>query len=143
MYKTSLNRLLILVAGISMIASCKKYEEGPEFTLRTAKSRIVNSWVIEKYLVNGNDFTSFWLGVYGDYTIKYDKNNTYKFVRNGSYKTGKWFLKHNYSMLVIQESGVTGTSDYDYGKIRKLTNNEMWLLFKDGSDTIEIHYKAK
>jgi hypothetical protein len=132
-----------MVIGSSVLSSCKKYEEGPGFTLRTAKSRVVNAWVIEKYLVNGDDLTAFWLYVFGEHAIVFHKNKSYEFIRNGSHVFGNWYLRDNRENLVIKELGITGTPSYSYRKIKKLTRNEMWLLYDDGTDKIEVHYKTK
>lgn len=40
-----------------VIFSCKKYEEGPAFSLKTIPARITGEWDVEEYLVDGADST--------------------------------------------------------------------------------------
>lgn len=45
--------IIIAILGFSMIfSSCKKYEEGPSFTLLTAKKRIVGIWTLNNAKYN-------------------------------------------------------------------------------------------
>lgn len=46
------------------MCSCKKYEEGPSFSLKTVKARLSGEWQIEKYTVNGIDSTEL---IWNDY----------------------------------------------------------------------------
>ncbi len=61
--------IILVVLGATMIFSaCKKYEEGPSFTLVTAKKRIVGLWILDEarlndVKINFNDLTSL-LGNY-------------------------------------------------------------------------------
>ena len=47
-----------LTIGPQFITSCKKYPDGPEFSLRTRKERLANTWKVDNYKINGTDFTS-------------------------------------------------------------------------------------
>lgn len=50
--------LLAVAATLMIGTSCKKYEEGPSFSLRTKKARIVNTWTVEKTVVDGTEYTT-------------------------------------------------------------------------------------
>jgi uncharacterized membrane protein len=51
--------ILVIVAATMTISSCAKYDEGSNFTLLSAKSRIINVWTVSAWTANGNDILSF------------------------------------------------------------------------------------
>lgn len=65
-------RLILLALVTLFISGCSKFEEGPEFSLRTKKSRITNDWVLTK--------TS-----YGDKVTTQTSNRNFKIDRDGTY----------------------------------------------------------
>jgi hypothetical protein len=140
MKKTS----FILFAAVSMalitITSCGKYEEGPGFSLRSAKARVVNTWVIEKYIANGQDVTSAILAMFNDHALEFKSDDSYKFTANGGSETGTWSFDSKKEQLELLETGSTTKFNQ---RILRLTNKEMWLLEEDGTDKIEVHYKTK
>ena len=121
-------------------SSCGKYEEGPGISLRSKKSRVVNTWVIEKYLVNGEDLTSQILLFLGSYSMEYKKDGTFVMLIDGESEVGTWSFDSKKENLELMYDGSTSK---DLSKILRLTNNEMWLVEDDGSDKYEIHFKSK
>lgn len=115
------------------LASCKKYPEGPNFSLKTKKSRVANTWVIEQY-------------IYPDGSIDIVSNSpTYEFTKDGGYKLtfnsgstyeGKWeFASNKEDINVI----VSGASPETF-KILKLKENEFWL---ENESEVVRHYIPK
>ncbi|MBK8340913.1 MAG: hypothetical protein IPK99_13355 [Flavobacteriales bacterium] len=49
--------LLVLTACIAL-AGCKKYDDGPAFSLRSREERVANNWRVEQATDGGNDVTS-------------------------------------------------------------------------------------
>ena len=49
-------KITLIISCISII-SCKKYEEGPAFSLMSKKARLSNIWQVNQYLLNGEDKT--------------------------------------------------------------------------------------
>jgi hypothetical protein len=47
--------ILILLVVVALICSCKKYEEGPCISFRSAKSRVLGYHTLTKFTVNGID----------------------------------------------------------------------------------------
>ncbi len=47
--------LFFAFAILVSVSSCRKYEEGPNVSLRTKKARITNNWKYESAQVNGNE----------------------------------------------------------------------------------------
>lgn len=134
----------ILFAAFSMalvtFSSCGKYEEGPGLSLSSKKSRVVNTWVIEKVIMNGQDETALFLLFLGDHSFEYKRDDTYEFLASGERETGTWSFDSDKDHLELME---TGTTTKYLQKILRLTAKEMWLVEDDGTDKIEIHYKPK
>jgi hypothetical protein len=135
---------IILFAVVSMalvtFSSCGKYEEGPGISLRSKKSRVVNTWVIEKFLENGVDITSQVLPFLGSYSVEYKKDETFEVLTDGMREIGKWSFDSKKENLEMMYDGSTSK---DLAKIIRLTNDELWLVEDDGTDKYEIHYKSK
>jgi len=127
------NLTYVTLAGATAVgvSSCGKYEDGPNFSLRSKKARVVGDW-------NVKSIGSQVLGVqdnggvqYG-YTInmEFDKNGsviqTYNYTY-GSYSAsysyaGDWDFSSNKEYLILTMDGYSDTLE-----IKRLTNKEMWL----------------
>ena len=49
----------VLMIGAITITSCRKYEEGPNISLRSKEARIANNWRIESAQLNGVNKNTF------------------------------------------------------------------------------------
>lgn len=125
------------------ISSCRKYEEGPNVSLRTKKARITNNWKYESALVNGVEVS---LDPY------YAKQKHY-FYRDGKYiqtiidpitlearnLQGNWTLYDKDKKIAITvkvpPANLDSTMDYN---ILKLFEKQMWLRTTDNSR--EYHF---
>ena len=127
----NLTYLTLASATAVGVSSCGKYEDGPNFSLRSKKSRVVGDWNVK----------SIGSQVYADqnqngidygYTInlEFDKNGsvltstTYSYG-NLSYSysyAGDWDFSENKEHLLLTIGGNTDTLE-----IKRLTNTEMWL----------------
>lgn len=129
---------LLLSLGFFLIwTSCKKYEEGPAFTLRTAKARITGEWKYEKYVIDGQE-----LNENITITFKKDANVSYHNADISEIKNGGWDfgsrLHHSgleeESLEKITISWVINNKEVELEEydIIKLTNKEMRLkMIKD------------
>lgn len=141
MKKISFILLAMACMALATFSSCGKYEDGPGFSLSSKKSRVVNTWVIEKYIANGQDVTTTMLAVIGEHSLIFKKDDSYDFTTSGfGRETGKWSFDSKKENLEFQETG--NTSKYQQ-KIIRLTSSEMWLVEDDGVDKYEVHYKSK
>jgi hypothetical protein len=140
MKKISIIMFAVVSMALVTFSSCGKYEEGPGFSLRSKKSRVVNTWVIEKYLENGVDLTSQVLPFLGSYSVEYKKDETFEVLTDGMREIGKWSFDSKKENLEMMYDGSTSK---DLSKIIRLTNDELWLVEDDGTDKYEIHYKSK
>ena len=133
--------LMSLAVFAFVFVGCKKYEEGPTISLASKKSRVVNTWTIEKWIDNGTDITQAYLLLYPDFTVDMKKDNTYILTYTGSLsETGTWDFDSKKEHIVRTPSGGSSATSYE---IIRLKSNELWVKEVDGSDVTEIHYKAK
>lgn len=132
--KNKIILLFILLAGISIpsIQSCKKYPEGPMFSIRSRTECVANTWKVDNYKINGNDFTSLTTG----YTETYSKDGNYSFSWGNLSGTGKWEFQNNDA-----EIRITGTSNKSSETlfILKLEEKQFWYYYMEGNDKKEFH----
>jgi hypothetical protein len=117
---------VLAVAAICNLTSCKKYDEGPAFSLRTKKMRLTGEWELDK-LVSSNGTVSSDINVEfefekdGDFTMIIQ----YSYYGYGSYTysyKGDWEWEDSKEKIEIQ----IGNSITEYEIIR-LTNKELIL----------------
>lgn len=139
--------ILLFLLLIFCFTDCKKYPEGPNFTLRSAKCRITGVWELEYYEANGLDSTSYILSdpCYSRYYFKNDPKGCnrlderqLKFIPvNGLSCDGEggWNFGRTKDYLSLDMcSMLSSLGAYGRGaswKIRRLTNKEMWLKMND------------
>jgi hypothetical protein len=122
---------------ILVLNGCSKYDDGPSFSLRTKKARLINKWKIEKLLIDGIES-----GIQGihppnlDVWVEFKKDDTFEnFWGNNGYwefsdSKEKINLFSENSLLLFELS------------ILKLTNNELWFEYEAGNQHHEEHYKT-
>lgn len=140
--------LIISVVAIFALSSCGKYDDGPEFSLASKKSRVVNTWKLDREFVNGNERT----------LTADDKDDYTEFTKDGKVKVtwvsgsqsttieGTWEFDSSKEHLVVKISntyfGQTMTTTTSY-KILRLKSNEMWLEEQDGGDIHKYYFISK
>ena len=126
--------LVLLLASLVMTSmqSCKKYDDGPVFSFRSRAERVANTWKVDNYKVNGDDYTS----LMSDYTETYTKDGNYSYNWGSLSGTGLWKFQNK-----DKEIALTGTSNQDNYTlvILKLEEKEFWYYYMDGSDKKEFH----
>ena len=68
---------LLSLAIIFVFSSCNKYSEGPNFSLLTKKTRVVNDWTLESYT---KDNTELYEQGYEE-NLSIEKDGTYSMTR--------------------------------------------------------------
>lgn len=134
-----------LLALCISFASCKKYEDGPPFSLMTKKARISNIWAVDKYYLNGVDKTIEYrqLIVREKLVFFQSGNFEYNELSNWSWAvpsySGKWALINNKENLeMIPDNSAVSTKTF---RILRLKNKELWLEQTFKPDSIaEYHY---
>lgn len=135
--KTSLaiGLAVIFALTIPAIQSCKKYEEGPVFSVRSRAERVANTWKVENYKINGTDFTSLVSG----YSETFTKKGAYSYSWSILSGTGTW--KFQNSDTEIKLNGSDGQSSRTL-VILKLEEKAFWYYYMDGNDRNELHLIA-
>lgn len=130
--KFSVALLILCALVIPTIQSCKKYEDGPMVSLRSRSERVANTWKVENYKINGNDFTS----LVSSYTETFTKKGAYSYswgILDGS---GTWSFQNKDKEIKL--TGSDGQSSRTL-VILKLEEKAFWYYFMDGSDKNELH----
>lgn len=144
--KTLFTKSLLIICATALFSiafnSCKKYPDGPSFSLLTKKSRLCNTWVMDKYIVNGDDQTSFFNTVLPGYKIEVKKDDTYTSSANtGTIEEGKWEFTNNKEHVKTTVNSTGASTDH---QILRLKDKELWLKQTDANNTIiELHLKEK
>jgi len=127
--------LLPLLVLTLVLGSCKKYEEGHGFSLRSKKARVAGEWKIEKEIYNGQDEPLD--ADDKDDVWKFDKDGTFEFQDPGnSTQKGKWSFDDKKEKITLTDDG----SSFAFViEVIRLTNKEFWYTYTDGSDVSETH----
>ncbi|HEY0030578.1 MAG TPA: hypothetical protein VGC65_07460 [Bacteroidia bacterium] len=126
------------------LSSCKKYEDGPAFSLMTKKARIANIWKVDKYLLNGEDKTSSYrLFVTREKLVIYQSGEfSYNEISNWSWAapayTGSWkFVSNKEEVEMTPENTTLKVQTY---KILRLKKDELWLERQVSPDSL-VEYR--
>ena len=123
------------------VSSCGKYEEGPNFTLLTKKTRMVGTWELTSSTSNGTtvDLTQI--------TSKYilSKDGTYAFSSSVTIfgipvplsEFGKWEFSEDKLQLLLTPDNSTNVNAVN---ILKLTNKELKTTYVDNGNTMVNTY---
>jgi len=144
--------LLVVILSVATFESCGRYENGPEISLRSAKSRIVGEWHLADLLVNDKREQTLFdmessseLTFNDDGTYLYNKLQSVKFPQE---LVGEWsFGEDKTELLLIQRDSINGDSERMY-KITRLSKDELWLVngseeYSGYDDLIERHFEKK
>lgn len=119
--KTIKQTILYAMLAVITLAGCKKYEEGPAFSLRSKTERVSNLWKIQ-YAYDRKDSVIITTDYTGE-TWEFTKDGNFVERDNGTIdKTGTWdFIS---SKEKIKVGFPLETISY---VILKLKENEFWL----------------
>ena len=126
-----------LLAAV-IFTGCKKYEDGPAFSLRSKTERVANTWVVESYTINGTDYTSTLTNI--NYTETYDKDGNYSYTSSVENGSGRWEFQSDKEQ--IKRSGVASQPTQTL-YILRLKEREFWYYYLDGNVRHEVHLKEK
>lgn len=131
--KFTLTIMLFMLGCIAIInQGCKKYEDGPLLSLHSRAERVANTWRIDNYKINGNDYTSLLAG----YTESYSKDGNYSYSWGNNAGTGTWtFQNKDEEVRIIGNSNQSNVTLF----ILKLQEKEFWYYYMDGNDRHELH----
>lgn len=138
--------LAVIIAAFG-ISGCKKYPDGPTLSLASKKARVVNSWKIDKMILNGVDQVlgdsakSIILEIKNDGTFE---NRMGPFTVNGVIIpnmtiTGTWEFDSKKENIMMK---FTGFAYQILNKILRLKTDELWVEYTLTVKT-EIHFITK
>jgi len=120
--------LTVTVVLLSVAPSCKKYEEGPAFSLRSKQTRVVGEW-LQTNEVEGDTST---ISLYLFNTIYIQDDGGF----SGDGNTGSWSFNHDKTELIVTlDNSIYPSSSVFKYDISKLSNKELYLGAKFISDT--------
>jgi hypothetical protein len=138
----NLFKMFVAIVAISALTltSCSKYEEGPGFTVRTAKARVSGDWKVTNFTVNGTAYSS---GITVTMTIEKSGSYTATYTTSlgATTETGTWAF--NDDKTTISFTASTAGSVADTYTIVELKSKEMKLKQIDGSYTYITTYTAQ
>lgn len=131
--------IAIIAIGSLFLASCNKYEEGANFSLRSKKGRIAGTWHLHKVELNGSDVTSSYLpsGATLTQTIEKDGTwtSTYTISSLSNTDSGTWEFVDSKEKLKMVTNG-SGDADGDTSTIVMLKNKEFKVKSVSGSNVM-------
>lgn len=136
--------LLSVLSILFIFQSCKKYEEGPFFSFKSAEKRIVGNYHVDKYMINGTEISLEEQGI-SEYRIVYNIDGTGKsyitineYLRETDFE---WELDKKKEKIREKEKGQGDEwgAWSDYKTILKLTNDEFWIKDANETEAQEFH----
>jgi len=123
-------KILFLLA-LACLSACKKYEEGPSFSLMTKKARLANIWYVDKYYINGADKTADYrqgvsrekLVIYESGRFEYSEVSTW--VWAPMEYVGSWKFTNDKEDVELRPDDASIPVQSSH--ILKLKNDELWL----------------
>ena len=128
-----MKQLLLILAITTGLSSCKKYEEGPSFTLLSAKARISGNWTLSSFTTNGNAVN--FNGAKSTLDVKKEDvyTNTSTFGSISFSETGKWkFSGDKKKVTFTPDNKNSAAITYD---ILELRDKEMKLKRVNNGNT--------
>ncbi len=140
MIKSTITKLGFLFLVAISFTACDKYEEGANYSLLTAKMRIVNHWKLDKVTITNGNTSYDATNVYPNTIMKVKKDNTYETIYTAgnitTNETGAWDFNDDKTQVVITETG----ENPDSYNIIKLKNKELKVEYVDGNTTYTYEY---
>jgi len=135
--------LSVALLGALTISSCRKYEEGPNISLRKKEARVTNNWRVESAQLNGAEVSADPYWTKQKHYMYRDGNYVVTIINPVTLEAknlqGTWTLYDNDRKLALTTKNFSGnidsTNDYN---ILKLYNNQMWIRKTDNS--LELHF---
>jgi len=121
-----------------LLGACAKYDEGSNFSIISARQRVINTWTLTKYEVNNVDQTNGNPGL----EVAFYKDDTFKRTFNFGLQIsdkGTWSFGGAKSTLILKlENGNVETY-----KIVQLKDKAMKVERVDGATTYRYTFKGK
>ena len=145
--------ILLFLFTAFCFTDCKKYPEGPAFSLRTKKQRVTGGWEIETFLINGADSTttlprSPFNSIYPCYYTFGPSGSNRDYTIGGACENGIWSFSEDKTKIniditafSIQQHSAFLTDGPISWDIQRLTNKQMWLKANNNGSEYWIKFK--
>jgi hypothetical protein len=132
----------VTIAALLFSTSCNKYEEGPILSLKTKKSRVANTWVVDKAYDKDEDVTDNF-DQYELYTTKDGDANLKATYSIGDFSfefetDGTWDFQDKKENIYFDYEDDAADKKY---QVLKLTEDELYL--RESGGDLELHLKSK
>lgn len=131
-----------LLSVMFVFSSCNRYDEGANFSLLTAKARLVNTWTMasSSYESGGNTTTNTG---FSEVIVIFSKDNSYSYT--GKYlgfpfsEAGNWaFNSDKTSVIMTEDNG-----DVETWKLIKLKNKELKVSTPLNNGTLTFEFTGE
>jgi hypothetical protein len=126
---------LTIVTALNFV-SCGKYEDGPNFSLRTKKARLSGEWEIVR--IGNVNFPSEGYSIEMDFSKDGDLEFTYSYFTYSYTERGEWEFSGDKEDLLL-----TFGNETQKFEILRLTNEELWMESIDGGSVEEWRLEKK
>ena len=147
-YSSVFVKLIVFSCGLALLLpSCRKYDDGPSFSLRSKVSRVTNNWNADIVARNNIDETEF----YDTYNMVFDDKEdsdgrmglTWTIKRRDmadSVITARWELAsvNEQIKLTMTDFPTVGETALLYIDILRLEEDAMWLRFLTDGDYYNV-----
>ncbi len=133
----------IIPIALLFILSCKKYEDGPAFSLRKPEKRLCRKWVFSSTEQNGN---TVYFNYNPQFSLEFKKNGAFIATLSSPYNQwgypvpweGTWQFFNDKENIYTSIQVLNDTL-----KILRLTSKELWLLDETYQPNLPVTYKYK
>ena len=136
--KISSTRILFALLAGSALTGCKKYDDGPLFSLRSREERVANDWRIDRAMDGSSDVTSYFNNYELRMTRDHDATLTANYTLFGAdfdfSTSGTWDFENHSEDLRLDFSNDDADETWE---ILRLKETELWLHEKGGD--LELH----
>jgi hypothetical protein len=143
--------LLTFFSFALLFAACKKYDDGPAFSLESKKKRVSNVWVIQKVYETPQGGTKtdktadYWSYYYG-YIMSLEKDGGYTITYNpmnvSTYnESGIWSFNDKKTIISFASANGNPSAIGTHWTILRLKEKELWMqTINSNNVTIEAHF---
>ena len=137
--------IVYILLSIFIMSACGKYDEGPDFSLKTKKSRLHGDWELKAAFINGSLQTStnyikynFSKDGYFGLTVMDNSSGQYLNIQDGTWEfiDKKEFLRLKY----LSNGQVVQLVEW---KLLRLTNKDFFVEYEDNADKIRMEFKKQ
>lgn len=139
--KSTVTKFAFLLLVAVSFTACDRYEEGANYSLLTAKMRLVNSWKMTKVTATNGNSTYDATGSFPSTVLKMRKDETFEVIYTSGVftttDTGTWSLNDDKTTVTTTDAD----GDVAVYTIIKLKNKELKVELVDGSTTYTWEYE--